>query len=418
MLAMNWIVRWAAIAGFLMLFPFLAACQSAGSESVSTAQFPMRETAEGFTVSLESVTQMADQTMISLKVEDADADQGPPMRAYEGLLSVRDLDIQGLSISDDNYAGSTTAIKDDANDEIVAYRHEIPLGPIDEEVAQVTITVNSLRFEAPNPADPPIIVEGDWEFTFNTSDLPTVKLTRVHVGETKQIEDVAFTVESIDIGPTETLVSYVLGANRPGHVEKTNLVAQLADGSFETPIRVENEGDRHIAHFEPFPAGTSVVLIMPSVVVEIQESVSINFPVEGPLDGERTIDHSVSIGGEAARVVSVTNELPEHATDGPAFLVRIENDMPGQDGRVLPGMPLVDQSVRATDNLGNEYVGRRASTNLESADAVTSWAGGSSFTFDGELPAGVTELTISFNNYGKVIGPFTVLTTLPQDAPG
>lgn len=402
--------RWPAGLGFLLVFSLLAACGPAESQSASDTVFPITKTSNGFTVSLQSVTPTQNQTLVALRIEDARPEEEPDLRSFEGLLPVRDLELRGLDFAEGNYAGSTTAISGESDDAtaptIVAYRHEFPLAPVDEDTRDVRIIVKTLRFEAPDPSDPPIVIEGDWTFEFDIAALPTADFTRMQVGKTENVDGVSFTIDAIDLGTTETVVHYLLTSNTEGHLERTNLVAQLEDGTFKVPARVEQRGDRYTAYFEPLAAESSVKFVMPAVVVEVREPVSITFPVQTPLSGEQQIGHVDNIADESVEVVSVTNEFPKEAREDPAFLVRVENAEPGQGGRILPGMPLGEQAVRATDDLGNEYAGVRAATNLEKSDLVTMWAGGSSFTFEGTLPAGVTELTITLDSYGKLIGPF------------
>lgn len=372
-------------------------------------------------LSLESVEATSEQTLITLTVEDADPHNGPPLSRYEGhILPPRDLELDGLSLAEGNYAGSTTAIDNEAGDAIVAYRHEIPLAPVAPEAEEVGVTVKTLYFEAEDVTDPPVVIEGNWEFAFDISDLPVSDFSTLDVSETQRIGDVTFSLDSIELGAEETLVHFAFASDAPGFLERTTFVAQMPDGRFVVPVRVENKSNRHIAHFEPpLPEGETITFVMPQVLLETKEQISFTFPVSGPLDGEQVVDHAATIAGEAMRVVSVTNELsdeavPQPASEGPEFLVRIENVVPGEAGRVLPGMPLVEQGVRATDNLGNEYTGSRSSTNLEKSDLATSWAGGSSFDFEGTLPTDATELTVSPDSYAQLVGPFSISVELPE----
>lgn len=394
----------------MLMAAFLAtSCgeQHIQEQASAESALPMSVTSAGFTVSLEDIVFHDDGTTLALRIADAEPEVGPAIWQFDGIFTPLDVNLKGISLATSNNLGSINPVRDPDSTTtpptIVAFEMDMRLGAPKDEVQEVTVTINRLHFTPDQPGELQPTVEGNWSFTFDPEAV-TQTSKRVVVNRNSEADGITLVIDEVRIFAEETEVTYRIKASGTGRVEGTELVARLPNRELVVANRIETRDDTFIAHFEQLPDVKTVDLILPAVLAEVAEPLTITLPVTNrqPLDERRTliqVDKTLELAGDSLTIADI--EVTEDE-----FSIRAANQSINKHGRVLLRMPHAD--FHLTDDLGTEYQPTGATTNFSKADPITMWANSSTFSFAGQIPVTATQLILKLEGYAVQLGPWEV----------
>jgi hypothetical protein len=97
--------------------------------------------------------------------------------------------------------------------------------------------------------------------------------TRLAIADTREAGGVTFELREVVLSALQTSILFNIRAASSSAYEMTGIVAQLPDGAFRQPVRIEQGSSDLVAIFEPFPRGEKITISLSPILTQVAEPV-------------------------------------------------------------------------------------------------------------------------------------------------
>lgn len=384
---------------------------NASAGAPSETELPIMSTSSGYAITLETVELTEQDSTFAFSITRV-AKDAPALERYLPFTPA-DVEFEGLSIKSSNFGSYKPVLAEDGLSVDTVWA-TFEFDPITDPNTNVNITFRSLSFTAPSTGGVEQKVEGEWSFEIDPSSIVDAEFRSIDLDASVTRQGITFAVERVAFYPSHTFVAFDVNGPRDAQLEMNGIVAQADDGEpvMATSMELQTDGT-YEAEFPPLPHDVPITLSLAPVLQEVRQQGRITIPIADQAEKLRStvgaipVRHRFGFAGEQLIIDYITAESN-------VFTIRVDNDMPDHVGTVLLRFPNGGSGVQLVDNLGNDYELVGASSNFRKDSLLSMWADGSSFTFEGSLADGVSELTLSVDSHGKQLrGPWQVTIPAP-----